>query len=151
MKIITQITIRKIWLHFANTTLTKFTKIIFAKFISCTLKKIYLLLESNVLFKPWRILKFLFRNSRNQKNFDNFSEKFFCQNKFKNNLKDFVTKKYNTYTSQEFIKILLVKNLLFTLYENIFICWMWYILRVFLNLIVLFVKILQFSIDFINK
>ena len=97
----------------------------FAKFISCTLKKIYLVLESNVLFKVQTVENFevFIQNFKISNEILIISlKKVFSQNKFKNNLKDFVTKNYNKYTSQEFIKILLVKNLLFTLYKNIFIC-----------------------------
>ena len=113
--------------------------------------KIHLLLGSNILFKPWSILKFLFRISRNQMKLWSFLWKVFSQKKFKSNTIDFETQKYNKDTSQECIKILLAKNLSVALYKNIFICWMLYILQAFSNFIVLFVKILKFSIDLINE
>ena len=131
----------------------KIYKNYFCKIYLLHFVKIYLLLESNILFKPWSILKFLFRISRNQMKLWSFLWKVFSQKKFKSNTIDFKTQKYNKDTSQECIKILLAKNLSVALYKNIFICWMWYILRVpvFANFIVLFVKILKFSIDLINK
>ena len=124
-------------------------KFFFCKIHLLHFVKIYLLLESNVLFKPWSILKFLFRISRNQIKLWSFLWKFFSQKKFKSNTIDFETQKYNKDTSQECIKILLAKNLSVALYKNIFICWMRYILQVFSNFIVLFVKILKYSIDLI--
>ena len=129
----------------------KIYKNYFCKIYLLHFVKIYLLLESSVLFKPWSILKFLFRISRNQMKLWSFLWKVFSQKKFKSNTIDFKTQKYNKDTSQECINILLAKNLSVALYKNIFICWMCYILRVpvFANFIVLFVKILKFSIDLI--
>ena len=131
----------------------KIYKNYFCKIYLLHFVKIYLLLESNILFKPWSIWKFLFKISRNQMKLWSFLWKVFSQKKFKSNTIDFKTQKYNKDTSQECINTLLAKNLSVALYKNIFLCWMWYILRVpvFANFIVLFVKILKFSIDLINK
>ena len=131
----------------------KIYKNYFCKIYLLHFVKIYLLLESNILFKPWSILKFLFRISRNQMKLWSFLWKVFSQKKFKSNTIDFETQKYNKDTSQECMKILLAKNLSVALYKNIFICWMWYILRVpvFANFIILFIKILKFLIDLINQ